>query len=466
MRPGIQLHFAAKIYVQIQLRCFVLGGPVKLFSPSISKKVSFLIIVCCDLAVVSIWKSCRTMLTSPLWYAALVLLLLLNDAHGEDPIECRHDINIPHVPIKAPLIGRSAVTGLRNKDAPSEANQDIPRKRSISRCRGLVESISIEEDASTYLGIPIGGVVSIIESISPWQDAKEGEMTPICSGIFVEKSKVLSSAHCVYHQRRDRTGARFWLFGDDSVRRRYFYAVAGKTEKDDHNITVYPLQTACIPKSYVTADNETVTSGQMNDMVAFTTLTPFKGKESAIAEIAHALPAGNELREYILPQYPLDVSSGAQLVIDVATSPLYKTTYFGGTFYSIDLVSWIGSSGGAILDVGKSVERQRPVLTGILMSEGWQVCDSGILPLTSSNWLYWMLVTTPPMRPIEIAPESGEGATSEANTQNEEGSNSRDNAVMPPPALVSNEDPGGTPEALPLSGTEAEDKHDDGKHDG
>jgi len=373
--------------------------------------------------------------------AALKCAVLLSGfALVRAQVECKHDAYIEQVPITSSLMKRSAVLGHRNKDGPVDTHRG---KRSIARCRGLVESVSVPEEFDDYLGVPLGGVVSIVESESPWSGIhEEGEITPICSGIFVGESKVLTSAHCVFHQRRSWDDARFWLFGDDSVRRRYFYAVSGKSSSSDSDVSVYPLQTACIPQSYATADNETVTSGQMNDVAIFTTLAPFRGSNNSIAEFVYKLPAGSSMRDYMLPQYPLDVASGTQLVIDVATSPLYKTTYFGGTFYSVDLVSWIGSSGGAIIDVGESRYRNKPVLAGILMSEGWQVCDSGILPMTSYNEIFYKLIEAAPLKepvnpPGEVIPweEQHPEPAPHAN---------HDDAVNPPgapPPPVSNTSP-------------------------
>ena len=60
--------------------------------------------------------------------------------------------------------------------------------------------------------------------------------------------------------------------------------------------------------------------------------------------------------------------------------------YFGGTFYSVDLASWLGSSGGPIIDVERSRKQGRPILVGILMSEGWRTCDSGIQPTTKNTF--------------------------------------------------------------------------------
>ncbi len=339
-------------------------------------------------------------------------------------VQCTYDSVISPVPVDAPLKKRSKITGLIMKRGPSEKRSG---KRSIARCRGLVESVEVPEEATRYLDVPLGGIVSIVESILPWEESNDGDITPICSGIFVDPTKVISSAHCVFHQRRDINDNRFWLFGENSARRRFFYAIAGKASQTDSTISVYPLKSACIPESYTTAENETVTSGQMNDLAIFTTLTPFRGDSTGIAEFVHALPSGSELREYMLPQYPLDVSSGAQLVIDVATSPLYKTTYFGGTFYSVDLVSWIGSSGGAIIDIKESQARKRPVMTGLLMSEGWQLCDSGILPLTSLNEHYYQLVSADHENEIENISEP-ETIQSESITTAHEG----------PPPLVPN----------------------------
>lgn len=329
---------------------------------------------------------------------ALALSVSADEVQVDDYVECRHDSAIAHVAGGSDFMRRSAISGLRLKDGPATKRRG---KRSIARCRGIVESVAVDEAATSYLGVPIGGVVSIVESMTPWGENPDAEMTPICSGIFVGQDKVLSSAHCVYHQRRNEKEDRFWLFGGSSRRRRYFYAITGKTSHADPSIGIYPLQTACIPSSYVNANNETITSGQINDLTIFTTLAPFRGDPASIATFVDSLPANSERREYMLPQYPLDVASGAQLVIDVATSPLYKTSYFGGIFYSIDLVSWIGSSGGAIIDVAKSAEKSRPVLAGILMSEGWQVCDSGMLPVTKGSDMLTNLIAVPPLRTPE-----------------------------------------------------------------
>lgn len=336
--------------------------------------------------------------------AAVALLLLYCCVQGNPlDIECRHDNVIPRVPGSRGRLQRSALSGLRLKGGPKRnGHRKHPAKRSITRCSGLVESVFIEESTTSYLGVPIGGIVSIVESVHPWSDSGDAQLTPICSGIFIGDNKILSSAHCVYHQRLDNTDTRFWLFGSNSRRRRYFYAVAGKTSSTDTTVSIYPLQMACVPKSYVAANNETLTSGQMNDFTVMTTLSPFQGDPKSLATFAKKIATWTERREYILPQYPLDVANGAQLVIDVATSPLYRTTYFGGVFFSIDLVSWIGSSGGPIIDVKKSVKQQRPVLTGILMSEGWQVCDSGMLPITGDNELFKRLRSKKPHRSVEF----------------------------------------------------------------
>lgn len=88
-------------------------------------------------------------------------------------------------------------------------------------------------------------------------------------------------------------------------------------------------------------------------------------------------------RSYLLAQYPSDVGRGERLVIDVNLTPIVARPFLTGTFFSVDLASWSGSSGGPIVDVEASHVAGRPVVVAVLMSSGWSVCESGIVPVTS-----------------------------------------------------------------------------------
>eukprot|EP00171_Calliarthron_tuberculosum_P020493 IDg20493t1 len=70
-------------------------------------------------------------------------------------VECRHDEAITHVTGGFGFIHRSALSGLRLKDGPATKRRG---KRSIARCSGIVESITMDETLKSYLDIPIGGV--------------------------------------------------------------------------------------------------------------------------------------------------------------------------------------------------------------------------------------------------------------------------------------------------------------------
>lgn len=260
----------------------------------------------------------------------------------------------------------------------------------------------------------------------------------------------------VYHQRQKEADSKYWHFGPSAPQRRYFYAVSDKTSAQDANTTVYALQMACIPHSYIAAVNETVTSGQNNDLVVFSTLSAFKGASNATGVLTDRIEDGLESRrEYMLPQYPADVSKGEQLVIDKSTSPLYKTPYFGGMFYTVDLVSWIGSSGGAIIDIEKSRVARRPVIAGVLMSEGWQMCDSGLVPVSTETHIVQSLAQVQPQRVVA----NGEQVSAPAPTDSGKAPPQTvqpDNATPLEPDF-SQKDSQGDDNAQPHSSNESED---------
>lgn len=159
---------------------------------------------------------------------------------------------------------------------------------------------------------------------------------------------------------------------------------------------MYPLRRACIPQSYIDADNEEMTSGQGNDLVLFQIEGKFRGPLEAVATLTDEVQY-NVPKSYFLPQYPSDVSNGERLVIDLNFTPIVFEPFQGGTFYSLELASWSGSSGGPIIDVSASNAAGRPVVAGVLMSSGWSVCDSGIVPVTSYIWVVKQLLATTSM---------------------------------------------------------------------
>ena len=207
----------------------------------------------------------------------------------------------------------------------------------------------------------------------------------------------------MYQQKRAAGSVRRWLFGSSAQKRRYYYAIAGKVSASDTSVFVYPIQMACVPRSYTSAKNESVTSGQRNDLAVLSTIRRFEGHASSIGLILHSLtmPGFDEARDYFLPQYPLDVANGTQLVVDATRSPIYATAFMGGTFHAIDLVSWIGSSGGPIIDTTYSLQMGRPVLAGVLMSGGWQKCDSGMLPIALTAGTIRNLANVQPRRTVQ-----------------------------------------------------------------
>lgn len=127
-----------------------------------------------------------------------------------------------------------------------------------------------------------------------------------------------------------------------------------------------------------------MTSGQGNDMVIFTTEGRFSGAHSDIADIARSVTYDMPI-DFLLAQYPSDVSNGERLVLDKNFTPIKFRPFMEGSFHSIDLASWSGSSGGPIIDIAASNAVGSPVVVGVLMSSGWSVCDSGIVPVSMDS---------------------------------------------------------------------------------
>lgn len=192
---------------------------------------------------------------------------------------------------------------------------------------------------------------------------------------FFPNLALFNTCCSVYAQRQTSSGTASWIYGTPRTPQSYLYALAGKVSDDDTNFDVYPLRRACIPHSYMAADNETQTSGQNNDIVVFHT-PPFRGPSNAIATLADSFVYDE--RRYMLMQYPADVEKGTAMVIDQGVESILEREFMGGTFYSIGLASWSGSSGGPIVDIEETLKQGRMVITGVLMSSGWKVCDSGI----------------------------------------------------------------------------------------
>ena len=174
------------------------------------------------------------------------------------------------------------------------------------------------------------------------------------------------------------------MFGDKSPQQTYLYAIASRVDGDDDTFTVYGLRRACIPSRYVNAENEAATSTQQSDFAVLETTGRFTGEPRGLGTLAKEIEMG-EVKDYMLMQYPSDVGSGRQLVIDRAKTAIQEWPLNGGIFHTVDLASWSGSSGGPIIDIEKSKKMRRPVVVGVLMSSGLEVCDSGIVPLTDKN---------------------------------------------------------------------------------
>lgn len=187
----------------------------------------------------------------------------------------------------------------------------------------------------------------------------------------------------VFHQKQDESEESYWMFGDGNPHNTFLYAIAGKVDAEDDSFDVYKLVTGCIPQSYIDAPNEDATSSMGNDLVVFEVEGNFTGDPSSIGSIANSVVYDTP-RNYLLPQYPSDVDEGRSLVIDMNTTPIVFEPLGDGVFFSIDLASWSGSSGGPIIDVNATRTTGSPCVVGVLMSSGWSVCDSGIVPITTA----------------------------------------------------------------------------------
>lgn len=121
--------------------------------------------------------------------AALSLLCLVACAVAE--VSCEHDNEI--LPLtRIPLITSSG-TDRRSKTPPGGRLEP----RSIVGCRGQVERVKVGQNETQYEGVPLGGVVSIVESETIWKEDNASTHTgdPVCTGIFLSPSKILSSAN-------------------------------------------------------------------------------------------------------------------------------------------------------------------------------------------------------------------------------------------------------------------------------
>lgn len=69
--------------------------------------------------------------------------------------------------------------------------------RSIVRCQGDVEVLSVPQEALAYEGVPLSAIVTIVETDAPLTNSVDVEQmaSPACSGIFIADDLILSSAH-------------------------------------------------------------------------------------------------------------------------------------------------------------------------------------------------------------------------------------------------------------------------------
>lgn len=209
------------------------------------------------------------------------------------------------------------------------------------------------------------------------------------------------------------------MFGDGNLHNTFLYAIAGKVDAEDNSFDVYKLVTGCVPQSYVDAESEDATSSMGNDLVVFEVEGNFTGDLSSIGNIANSI-VYDIPRNYLLPQYPSDVDEGRSLVIDMNTTPIVFEPLGDGVFFSIDLASWSGSSGGPIIDVNATRSSGRPCVVGVLMSSGWSVCDSGIVPVTTAIPLVQELLTTASIAQKRNGNHSGKGPNLAAEEQGAE----------------------------------------------
>ncbi|CAN8068223.1 unnamed protein product [Agarophyton chilense] len=257
-------------------------------------------------------------------------------------------------------------------------------QRSIVQCRSSVEVLGVPDNTTEYEGIQLDAIVTIVETEVPLRNSTQAAQRalPACTGIFISSTQILSSAHCVYHQRQDKGGEPYWMYGDDNPHNTFLYAITGKVNAVDKTFNVYKLVRGCIPQSYIDAENEEVTSVMGNDLVVFDIEGQFVGNPMSIGAMAPSV-VYDIAKDYMLPQYPSDFNDGRSLVIDKNTTPIRFESLGSGMFFSIDLASWSGSSGGPIIDMIATRITGRPTIVGVLMSSGWGICDSGIVPVTT-----------------------------------------------------------------------------------
>lgn len=70
-------------------------------------------------------------------------------------------------------------------------------QRSIEQCKSSVEMLNVPDSATHYEGVPLGGVVTIVETEVPLHEsiAAAQRALPACTGMFVSPTQIISSAH-------------------------------------------------------------------------------------------------------------------------------------------------------------------------------------------------------------------------------------------------------------------------------
>lgn len=70
-------------------------------------------------------------------------------------------------------------------------------QRSIEQCQSSVEMLKVPDSATHYEGVPLGAVVTIVETDVPLHESIEAAQRalPACTGIFVSPTQIISSAH-------------------------------------------------------------------------------------------------------------------------------------------------------------------------------------------------------------------------------------------------------------------------------
>lgn len=99
------------------------------------------------------------------------------------------------------VIPDDAAMSLRLTFRHTNFHQKLPPRpiiqRSIVRCSDQVEVLSVPETAIAYEGVPLAGVVTIIETAEPLTDKAQISQfaVPACSGVFISETEIISSAH-------------------------------------------------------------------------------------------------------------------------------------------------------------------------------------------------------------------------------------------------------------------------------